>query len=375
MTNINLMKEGNIMLSTNDRNNQLATEDLQEHIYQNLCKNYMSACFKFFKKESDNETITVVFDDAGFTLMTPYQFKNENETHNGAINFDLSNPFYQVEIKRKNKDNTIVMKTFLHKVVTKFDPVEFTKLVPYVIRGKKLTTQVLSEDYYYHWVMSNLQLVFNALANLTAFLDQTYTEWLLQFLIDKPDIDVYLLSNFKQVKQIISANPRQIEFFLACFSENNADNPQAATLFTLLTKELIKAYPVAQINQIVFLAKACTLVEKVDLPALPINYLPDLYWTAINTLNQPEGSILLHNLPQISFKVMSKSDLTALQHKLTQTNAMMFQSVLRECFLVMGTSLNVDDLISTFMHYPPKIEDNKYKAEAEKILHIIVSPN
>ena len=358
------------MLSINDRNNQLATEDLQEHIYQNLCKNYMSTCFKFFKKESDNEIIIVVFDDAGFTLMTPYQFKNENEIHNGAINFDLSNPFYQVEIKRKNKDNTIVMKKLLHKVVTKFNPVELTKLVPYVTRGKKLTTQVLSKDYYYHWIMSNLQLVFNALTNLTAFLDQTYTEWLLQFLIDEPDINAYLLSNFKQVKQIISANPRQIEFFLACFSENNADNPQAATLFTLLIKELIKAYPVAQINQIVFLAKACTLVEKVDLPALPINYLPDLYWTAINTLNQPEGSILLHNLPQISFKVMSKSDLTALQHKLTQTNAMMFQSALRECFLVMGTSLNVDDLVSTLMHYPPKIENNEYKAEAEKILQM-----
>ena len=347
--------------TTNTGSPYITTKQLQEYIYHNLCKNYINYCIDFLSTNCHSKTITVKINYTEFTLNTLENLnKIENKVNIAKYYLKLQNPLYSINTNSQNRANRAIAKKFIKQLVNKLTVTRLLRMLIFMQAFRQDPEPdkiIFSENYYYHWLISNFSQVLTILNKENKSLDQRYT-YLILFLADQPNLDIYLLDNFEKVKVVIDKDPNTLAFFFNYLVLKRKPNIQEYTLLKLCVKELIEVCTIPDINLIVSLLKACLQI-KIDLPALPLNYLPLIYACVCNTQDKYKTEVLEDNLKHLNFKVVSQSDLDAFKRNLKQVSMPNNDIVI----------MTIDNLIAMLKKYQPKIDKDGYQAEIDKVLH------
>ena len=353
------------MLDTNEvKNKHVTTKQFQKYIYHNLCKNYMDKCSDELVGYKNSRTLVLIFGYNGFALESVESMR-EHDTSEKTIKeyyLRVPNPLYKTKIDDSKKVDKAVIKRFFKQLTNKLTiSILLTPLMYEVpIPAPNPNRVVYTEDSYYHWILSNLSRILNILSKKDNGYDFYYNhcfDELLRFLLQEPDFDDYLLNDFSRYKRMVDKSSEKLAFFLIYLISKEKLNMKDCTLLTLFTKEVM-AFPIPAIRLILLLANVCNRI-KINLSALPFNYLPLIYACVCNTQDEYKTDILEDNLKHLNFKVVSQSDLDAFKRNLKQVSMPSNDIVI----------MTINDLVAMLKKYQPKIDKGEYQAEIDKVLH------
>ena len=353
------------MLDTNAaKTKHVTTKQFQNYIYHNLCKNYLDKCSDELVGYKNSKTLVLIFGYNGFALESVESMR-EHDTSEKTIKeyyLQVPNPLYKTKIDDSKKVDKAIIKKFLKQLTNKLTiSILLTPLMYEVpIPAPNPNRVVYTEDSYYHWILSNLSRILNILSKKDNGYDFYYNhcfDELLRFLLQEPDFDDYLLNDFPRYKRMVDKSSEKLAFFLIYLISKEKLDMKDCTLLALFTKEVM-AFPIPALRLIVLLGNVCNRV-KINLSALPFNYLPIIYAGVCNTQDKYKTEVLEYNLKHFNFKVVSQSDLDAFKRNLKQVSMPSNDIVI----------MTIDDLVAMLKKYQPKIDKGEYQAEIDKILH------
>lgn len=352
------------MLDTNVvKSKHVTTKQFQEYIYQNLCKNYMDKCSDELIYYQHSKILVLIFGYNGFALDSPEYMREHGTSEKNLKEYYLHvpNPLYKTRIDDSKKVDKKIIKKFFKQLTSKLTisrlltPLMYQEPIP----DPKPNRVFYTGDCYYHWILSNLSRILNILSkkdNGSEFYNHCFDE-LVRFLLQEPDFDNYLLNDFPRYKRMADKSSEKLAFFLIYLISKEKPNMKDYTLLTLFTKE-VTAFPIPDIRLIILLVNICNRI-KIDLPALPLNYLPLIYACVCNTQDKYKTEVLEDNLKHLNFKVVSQTDLDAFKRNLKQVSMPSNDIVI----------MTIDDLVAMLKKYQPKIDKDGYQAEIDKVLH------
>lgn len=353
------------MLDTNVvKSKHVTTKQFQEYIYHNLCKNYMDKCSYELIGDQHSKTLALIFGYNGFALESVESMREHGTSKKNIKEYYLQvpNPLYKTKIDDSKKVDKKIIKKFFKQLTNKLTiSILLTPLMDEVPSpAPKPNRIVYTKDSYYHWILSNLSRILNILSKKDNGSDFYYNhcfDELIRFLYQEPDFDNYLLNDFSHYKRMADKNSEKLAFFLIYLISKEKPNMKDYTLLTLFTKE-VTAFPIPDIRLIILLVNICNRI-KIDLPALPLNYLPLIYACVCNTQDKYKTEVLEDNLKHLNFKVVSQTDLDAFKRNLKQVSMPSNDIVI----------MTIDDLVAMLKKYQPKIDKDGYQAEIDKVLH------
>ena len=352
------------MLDTNVvKSKHVTTKHFQEYIYHNLCKNYMDKCSDELIGDQHSKTLALIFGYNGFALESLESMREHGTSEKNIKEYYLQvpNPLYKTKIDDSKKVDKAIIKKFFKQLTNKLTisilltPLMYQEPIP----DPQPNRIVYTGDCYYHWILSNLSRILNVLSkkdNGSKFYNHCFDE-LIRFLYQEPDFDNYLLNDFSHYKRMADKSSEKLAFFLIYLISKEKLNMKDYTLLTLFTKEVM-TFPIPDIRLIILLVNICNRIE-IDLPALPLNYLPLIYACVCNTQDKYKTEVLEDNLKHLNFKVVSQSDLDAFKRNLKQVSMPSNDIVI----------MTIDDLVAMLKKYQPKIDKDGYQAEIDKTLH------
>lgn len=352
------------MLDTNVvKSKHVTTKQLQEHIYHNLCNNYIDKCSDELIGYQNSKTLVLIFGYNGFALESVESMREHDTSEKNIKEYYLQvpNPLYKTKVDNSKKVDKAIIKKFFKQLTNKLtiNILLTTLMYEEPIPAPKPNRVVYTGDCYYHWVLSNLSSILNILSkkdNGSKFYNHCFNELIL-FLLQEPDFDNYLLNDFSRYKRMANKSSEKLAFFLIYLISKEKPNMKDYTLLTLFTKEVM-AFPIPDIRLIILLVNICNRI-KIDLPALPLNYLPLIYACVCNTQDKYKTEVLEDNLKHLNFKVVSQSDLDAFKRNLKQVSMPSNDIVI----------MTIDNLVAMLKRYQPKIDKGEYQAEIDKVLH------
>lgn len=345
------------------KSKHVTTKQFQEHIYHNLCKNYMDRCSDELMGDQHSKTLVLIFGYNGFALESLESMREHDTSEKNIKKYYLQvpNPLYKANIDNSKKVDKAIIKKFFKQLTNKLTirilltPLMYQEL----ITDPQPNRIVYTRDCYYHWILSNLSRILNILSkkdNGSDLYNHCFDKLIL-FLYQESDFDNYLLNDFSRYKQMVNKSSKKLAFFLIYLVFKEKPNMKDYTLLTLFAKEVV-AFPIPDVRLIILLADIYNKI-KMNLSALPLNYLPIIYACVCNTQDKYKTEVLEDNLKHLNFKVVSQSDLNAFKRNLQQVSMLSNDKVI----------MTIDDLVAMLKRYQPKIDKGEYQAEIDKVLH------
>ena len=154
------------MLDTNVvKSKHVTTKQFQEHIYHNLCNNYIDKCSDELIGYQHSKTLVLIFGYNGFALESVESMR-EHDTSEKTIKeyyLQVSNLLYKTKIDNSKEVDKKIIKNFFKQLTNKLTisilltPLMYQEPIP----DPKLNRIVYTRDCYYHWILSNLSRILN----------------------------------------------------------------------------------------------------------------------------------------------------------------------------------------------------------------------